>query len=309
MKPLISYYGGKQRIASKIVAELNKIPHTVYVEPFFGGGAVFFAREKPVVTNSDHYREVINDSSKELINLYRVARDQPEAFYRTLELTPYSREDHRLSKQILKNPGDYSDLDRAWAYYVDINQSFANKLLSGWGTGVVSRNLCDTWNNRINRLPECLARLKETHIECDDALSVIRRWDSPQTLMYLDPPYPGTNLGHYDGYTIEDWKNLCDLLDESQCSYVLSNYQQDIQPLSADRVVGAKTHCSSSGKGKVGKGREKTRKAIGEELGDRSREEVLWMCDRSHAMRDELKKVVAKRTQPQPVEQSELSLG
>jgi DNA modification methylase len=38
MKPIISYYGGKQRIASRIVDVLRTIPHTVYVEPFAGSG-------------------------------------------------------------------------------------------------------------------------------------------------------------------------------------------------------------------------------------------------------------------------------
>ena len=47
MRTPISYYGGKQRMASKIVALMP--PHTVYVEPFFGGGAVFFAKPVPPV--------------------------------------------------------------------------------------------------------------------------------------------------------------------------------------------------------------------------------------------------------------------
>ena len=52
MKTPITYYGGKQQLVPTI---LPMIPsHRLYVEPYFGGGAVFFAK-KP------SYLEVIND--------------------------------------------------------------------------------------------------------------------------------------------------------------------------------------------------------------------------------------------------------
>lgn len=60
MKPPFSYYGGKQRIASKIVPLLP--PHTVYVEPFAGGAAVFFEKGRPETGNKSAYREVLNNT-------------------------------------------------------------------------------------------------------------------------------------------------------------------------------------------------------------------------------------------------------
>ena len=67
MKTPISYYGGKARIASQIVPHIMAIPHTVYVEPFFGGGAVLYAKGKIDRGNSDYYREAVNDLNKQLI--------------------------------------------------------------------------------------------------------------------------------------------------------------------------------------------------------------------------------------------------
>lgn len=55
MKTPISYYGGKQRLAPIIVARIPE--HDIYVEPFFGGGAVFFTKPKP---NKPKYVEVIS---------------------------------------------------------------------------------------------------------------------------------------------------------------------------------------------------------------------------------------------------------
>jgi len=287
MKPLISYYGGKQRIATQIVKVLNKIPHTVYAEPFAGGLAVLFAKPLPVVGNGHHYRESINDSSELLINLYRVAQWQPEEFQRIIEWTLFSKSEYSKAIQICKNPSEYSDIEKAWAYYVNIQQSFSNKLDAGWGVRLHSRNGASTWQSKKERLLECLERLKEVHIDCRDALDFIDAWDSPQTLFYCDPPYPGTNLGHYDGYTMDDWQALCEKLDSCESSYVLSNYPQEIEPKSAQQRIEIQTVMSASGKGKVGKATRSTA-ATQEELGERTRTEVLWVCDRSSRMRSDL---------------------
>lgn len=65
MKPPFSYYGGKQRMASKIIPYIPK--HTVYVEPFCGSATILFKKPWPNVTNTHHYREYINDTNKCLL--------------------------------------------------------------------------------------------------------------------------------------------------------------------------------------------------------------------------------------------------
>jgi hypothetical protein len=75
---------------------------------------------------------------------------------------------------------------------------------------------------------------------------------------------------------------------------VLSNYdQKEIYPKTATRYELA-AYCSADGKGKI-KG-DRTRKATSEEMGDRKRIEVLWVCDRSGNVREELKSVLAKNS-------------
>ena len=273
MKPLISYYGGKQRIASKILPHFPR--HTVYVEPFAGGAALLFAKPKPLVTNSDHYREVLNDTNDLLINLYRVAIKQRQELETEIMATLYSQSDYLRSKEIIKNPSKYDNLTKAWAFYVNINQSFANQLNTGWGTACYNNNHSESWHNKQLRLSEILNRIKDVYISCEDAIKCIERWDSPQTLFYCDPPYPGTNQGHYDGYTLEDFKNLCDALDNIKGSYVLSNYLQPIEPKSAQKRVEIDAVMSAC-------------KAT-EERKNNKRIEVLWICDRSENMRNELK--------------------
>ncbi len=249
------------------------------------------------MSNQDHYRVAINDKSELLINLYRYARDNPEDFFRMVDGTPYSQSEHREARCICNNPAGHSDARKAWAYYVNIQMSFSNTLNRGWKTSVFSRNPSSTWQSQTRRIPSILQRFKNVHIGCEDALRFIERWDSPQTLHYLDPPYPGANQGHYGGYTIDDWEKLCGLLDTIQGSYVLSNYPQQIEPQSAQQRIEINAVTSASGNGQVGKNRDKSRAATADEMGDRQRIEVLWVCDRRANMRSDLQKTLTQQQQ------------
>ena len=278
VKTCLSYYGGKARIASAIVSHIMAIPHTFYAEPFAGGLAVLYAKGKKPVTNTHNYREAINDTNKQLITFWRVAREQPEELARWITLTPYSQEEHREAKIIYNNPTEYSDLKVAWATYIQCNMSFATKISAGWATGTIGRNLANTWVNRAARLPECFDRLKEVHIGCEDALSFIKRWDNSHTLIYADPPYPDTNQGHYGGYTLDDYQALCDRLDTCESSYILSNYYQDIAPKTAQKCVEIEAVMTAANGRHRGKHNTK-------------RTEKLWICDRSENIREDLRTI------------------
>ena len=284
MKPAFSYYGGKQRMAPKILPLIPK--HTVYVEPFAGGAAVFFAKPWPGVTNTDNYREVLNDLDGRIVNFYKVLRDNPDALIRACCLTPYAREEHtKIARQAVE---DDTEMARRW--FVDIQQSFANKSRGGWGTGCYGRNLAATWQGKCARLYACAERLHSVHIEHDDALKVIERWDSPQTFFYCDPPYPGADQGHYKGYSQQDLDALVSALDNAQGSFLLSCYANASPPSDWERFE-LSAYITASGKGKTGAGRDKSRKAAQIEIGDRVRTEVVWRRLAKGALRPELQKV------------------
>jgi len=280
MKTPISYYGGKQRIASKIVPYILAIPYTVYAEPFAGGLSVLYAKGKIDRGNKGHYREAINDKNKQLITFWRVAREHPEELTRWINLTPYSQEECHEAQKIYDNPSEYNNLKVAWATYIQCNMSFSHQIGAGWSVSVNGRdNSGSKWVNRADRLPECFERLRDVHIGCEDAIRFIKRWDAPQTLFYCDPPYPNSHQGHYVGYTLDDWANLCDALDSCQGSYILSNYHQDIQPKSAQKCVEIEAVMSASNSAKQTQDINK------------KRIEKLWICDRSKTIRSDLQKI------------------
>lgn len=284
MKPALSYYGGDQRMSPHILPYVESIPHTVWVEPFAGGAAMTFAKPRKVVSNGDHYREVLNDLNGLITTFYRVARDQPEELRHQLEHTLYSQADYREAVAICKEPHEHSDLKVAWATYINCNASFAKKMNGGWSTAVINQNSAATWENRINdRLPLQLERLRGVYISNEDAIACIKRWDSPQTLFYCHPPYPGADQGHYEGYTQQDFEDLVNVLQSCKGSAILHCYDNSAEPKDWLKVE----IDAFSSAAKV-KGRDRTRKATAEEMGDRKRTECLWICDRSHGMRDEL---------------------
>jgi len=268
MKPVISYYGGKQRQAKNIVPLIPK--HTVYVEPFAGGAAIFFAKPWPNVSANKHYLEYLNDIDERLIRFYRVLQtpEKREARIERLSLTLYSEAEHAKAKDLESG----SDIDRAWAYYVNIQQSFSNELHAGWSRKVYNRNGSATWVSQVSRLPEYIERMASVGITCQDALTVIEQLDSPQTFFYCDPPYPGTNQGHYEGYSVEDFQALVDTLDKCQGSFILSNYEQPEATI-PDDWERFEFDAVASSRGRVGYDRSKK---ADESHQNRKRTEIVW---------------------------------
>lgn len=83
MSVVIKYPGAKNRIADWICSFIP--PHEVYLEPFFGGGAIFFNKQKAHI-------ETINDLNGDVFNFFKTLRDNPDRLIEAIELTAYSRD-------------------------------------------------------------------------------------------------------------------------------------------------------------------------------------------------------------------------
>lgn len=179
--PPITWFGGKSRLAPKIIQHFPE--HKCYCEPFGGSAAVLLAKEPSPV-------EVYNDLDGELVNFFRVLRDPrlSARLRRSLEHTPYARAEFELAQQATDDP-----VEAARRFMVRQRQSFAGKG-NEWSystqksqQGVASA--VRRWWSGIERLPRVHERLKGVQIEHDDWWRVMRRYDSPETLHFLDPPY------------------------------------------------------------------------------------------------------------------------
>lgn len=219
MKTPITYYGGKQNLVKEILPLIPE--HNLYCEPFVGGAAIFFAKPKSKM-------EVINDLNGHVVNFYRVCATEFEVLRMLIQQTPHSRQMHRESDFVLKNPEAFSTIKRAWAFWVQTNMSFASKMFAGYAYERLSdKTVKRTFNKKLNFNKEIFHRLSLTDIESNDALKVIASRDTPNSFFYIDPPYYNSDCGHYKGYTLEHFTELLALLGKLQGKFLLSSYPSE----------------------------------------------------------------------------------
>ena len=218
MKTPISYYGGKQNMLDIILPLLPA--HKVYVEPFFGGGAVFWGKE-PVRA------EIINDKNGMVVNFYEQIKTNFEELKMKIDATPYSRNVYRKAMVIYEYPYLFSPLIRAWAFWVCTIQGFSNQIGSWRATQPRCKESLLNHNKKELFSKEMADRLSLVQIENMDAVYLIDRLDTSDTFFYVDPPYVGANQGHYGGYTQEHFELLLNCLSKIKGKFLLSSYPNE----------------------------------------------------------------------------------
>lgn len=263
MRPPITYYGGKIGMAERIIELMPS--HRVYIEPFFGSGAVFFA--KPAVTH-----EIVNDVDGAVVAFFRVLRERPEDLAQVCRLTPYAREEYAAADC---DERGLDDLERARRFWVRVNQSFAKTAgpRTGWSiTTARTQSVCGSVAGRLDRFAACAERLSQVAIESCDGADLIERLATADTVVYVDPPYLGTTRsgmtkrGDYrcEMGDREDHERLAEVLHQTPATVILSGYPSPLyEDLYGDwpRLDTAVLAHSSN--------------AVTSERGDRT--EVLWM--------------------------------
>jgi DNA adenine methylase len=223
------WYGGKFSHLDWLLPLLPLCHH--YCEPFAGSGAVLLNRTPSPV-------ETYNDLDGEVVNFFRILRDDKARLVEAIGLTPFSREEFDIA--CVLDP-TVSPLERARRFFIRARQvrtglaqtaslgRWANcKNTSRAGmSGVVSR-----WLGSVKDLPEIAERLLRVQIENRPALDVVRLYDSPETLFYCDPPYIHLTRGDNNayGYEMDDnaHRDLAQGLNAAQGLVAISNYQCDL---------------------------------------------------------------------------------
>lgn len=177
------YMGGKLRLAPKIVERINRVPHNLYVEVFVGMGGVFFKRD-----NQPH-AEVINDKSGDVVNLFRILQRHYVAFMDHLRYQLTSRKE--FERLVKTDPQSLTDLERA-ARFLYLQRTAYGGKVTGRSFGVAPERPARFDVSKLGPvLEDIFERLSGVVIEHLDWVDVIDRYDRPDALFYLDPPYWG----------------------------------------------------------------------------------------------------------------------
>jgi DNA adenine methylase len=177
--------GGKFSLLPWLLPLLPECNH--FVDCCGGSGVVALNRKPSPI-------ETYNDINYNLYNFFRVLREDPEKLITLLELTPHSRYEY---DQAWDDP-QLTRLDRARNFFIRTQQSIyaagAQDKTKGW-TMALTQSRCsisektNKWLTSVNGLWEVVERMKHMQIECKDFRYVLKNYDSPGTLFYVDPPY------------------------------------------------------------------------------------------------------------------------
>jgi DNA adenine methylase len=215
VSPLAGYIGGKRRLAAMLTLRIATLPHAVYAEPFVGMGGIFFRRAlRPKV-------EVVTDLSRDVTTLFRILQRHYQAFLDMLKWQVASRAD--FERLLGVDPDTLTDLERAARFLYLQKMAFGGKI-TGRTFGIATSHPARFDLTRLVPLLEAVhERLGGVYIDCLPWQAFIERWDRPETLFFLDPPYWGSE--HYYGagaFGRQQFAALSDCLRSIRGRFVLT---------------------------------------------------------------------------------------
>ena len=222
-KPILKWAGGKTQMLKEIIPRIP-VHFGKYIEPFFGGGAVFFAL--------DPENAIIADSNPELINMYRQVADYVDEVICCLQKYENTSEMFYAVRE--QNWMELTPVEAA-ARTIYLNKTCFNGLYRVNKKGQFNTPFGKYKNPKICDEPllrEVSKRLKKATIECGDYMEVLEKYAQAGDFIFLDPPYiPVSEYGDFKRYTKEQFyeedqrklAELCKKLYERGCYLMLTN--------------------------------------------------------------------------------------
>lgn len=193
-KPFLKWAGGKSQLIDDLL-KFSPISFNKYIEPFIGGGALYFSL--------NHSNSVISDLNEELIITYKEVRDNVDEIISILETY---KNDESFFYQIRKiNPIKLSNHERA-ARLIYLNKTCFNGLYRVNKKGEFNVPFGKRSTTFLNKdiLFSASEYLQETEIQHADYKTTIDKFAQEGDFVFLDPPYqPVGKHSDFKRYTKE----------------------------------------------------------------------------------------------------------
>lgn len=214
------WHGGKAKSLGHILPHL---PYRKgYCEVFGGSGVVLLARNKS-------YNEIFNDRHSGITCFYRCIRDIAKCreLSNRVELACHSREEFEWCKASWEDCQD--EVERAARWYYMVTMSFS-KLGRNFARSTGSRAATgNAYHNNLKHFWPAHERLRNVQIENQDWRVILRDFDSPDMVFYLDPPYIGSFSGAYThNFTLDDHKIMLNQIFQTEGFVALSGYENPL---------------------------------------------------------------------------------
>lgn len=230
-RPVAPYIGGKVKLAKDLSRIISATPHSIYAECFVGMGGVFFRRtQRPDV-------EIINDFSGDVATLFRVLQRHYQPF---LDMIRWRLSSRAEFERLLAMDGRLlTDLERA-ARFVYIQRLCYGGKINGRVFGVApDRPARFDLTRLVPMLEDVHDRLSGVVIECLDYKEFIPRYDGPDVLFYLDPPYYGCE-GDYgrESFSRDEFPAMARILSGIKGRFILSlNDHPEVRGIFSEFII------------------------------------------------------------------------
>ena len=214
VRPVAPYLGGKRVLAKTIIGRIQNVPHTVYVEPFSGMGGIFLRR--PFEARC----EILNDLNGDIANLFRILQRHYVPLMDMLRWQVTSREQFERLRRA--EHSSLTDLERAVRFlYLQRTAFGGNPKWTAFGVTTSTSARFDV--AKLGPILEDVhARLSRVVIECLPWQDIIKRYDKPGALFYLDPPYWGNETDYKAPFSRDQFEQMADVLSAIQGRFILS---------------------------------------------------------------------------------------
>lgn len=210
----LRWVGGKFYLAKQIAALMP--PHQIYCE-VFGGAAHVLYRKAPSRS------EILNDINGELMNFWQILRDEPDYLMAQAEEALYSRQLFEQYRDMqAAELASLTPRECAWRFFYLVRCCFGSRQIKptfGYCPSGKTVLPC-TWPALLAQAKE---RMRRVILECLPWQACLARYDSRQTLFYLDPPYIGFEK-YYPGtgFAIDQFAELAERLAKLEGAFLLS---------------------------------------------------------------------------------------